>query len=296
MKTFSRLFALLMIVVMIGAIAVGCRNSNENSNSAASSSETTTALSQTSAAKSEKTKAAKVKVKNTKTTAATAKSTTKQSTTAPDKEPEREKIIYLTVDDGPYRYTEDVLKILKKNHVKATFFVTNAYPGYAYCIKKEAKAGHVIGVHTYSHNYSKIYSSTDAYWKDFDKMNSLIEKETGHKTDLFRFPGGSSNLVSRRYKKGIMTKLAKQAEEKGYTYFDWNVISGDAGETTDPDEVYEYITEGVKQHDQSIVLCHDIKPYTVEALDRTIKWCLRNGYRFETLTSSGYNVHHTINN
>ena len=137
------------------------------------------------------------------------------------------KIIYLTFDDGPGMYTKRILDVLEEYNVKATFFVTNQFPKYEYLIKNEYEKGHAIGVHTYSHNYKKIYSSFENYIDDVNKMNEIIKKYTGNFSNILRFPGGSSNTISRKYKKGIMTELTREVSNLGYTYFDWNVASGD---------------------------------------------------------------------
>ena len=205
------------------------------------------------------------------------------------------KIIYLTFDDGPGPYTDKLLSTLDKYNVKATFFVTNAYPGYASCIKKAYNSGHTIGVHTYTHNYNTIYASDTAYWNDFEKMEDVIVAQTGSRTNIFRFPGGSSNTVSN-FNSGIMTKLTSQANTKGYKYFDWNVSSEDAAGATTSTAVYNNIVAGVKSHNQSVVLCHDIKSYTVDAMDDFISWALANGYTFLPITESTPTVHHTVQN
>lgn len=209
---------------------------------------------------------------------------------------EGEKIVFLTFDDGPSIYTSELLKILDRNGVKATFFVTGAYPGCKDNIGAAYRAGHAIGAHTYTHNFSEIYSSDEAFWNDMDRIQNLIEQETGQKTKMIRFAGGSSNTVSRRYNRGIMTRLVSQAAEKGYQYFDWNVSSGDAGETTDSNKVAENIVNGVSRHSVSVVLCHDTKKYTVEGIEKAIKWCLDNGYEFRTLTPDSFAAHHGVNN
>lgn len=206
------------------------------------------------------------------------------------------KVIYLTFDDGPGKYTEDLLATLKKHNVRATFFVTHGFPAYENVIAKEAAAGHTVAVHTYTHDYASIYASTDAYWNDFNRMNDIIEKQTGKRTTLFRFPGGSSNTVSASYSSGIMTKLVKQADEKGYSYFDWNVSSGDAGGTSSPEGVYQNCVSGVSGRDTSVILCHDIKSYTVEAMDDFIEWALKEGYTFLPLSAYSPKAHHGVNN
>jgi peptidoglycan/xylan/chitin deacetylase (PgdA/CDA1 family) len=205
------------------------------------------------------------------------------------------KIIYLTFDDGPGPYTDRLLTILDKYNVKATFFVTGAYPSYSYCIGKAYNAGHSIGVHTYTHNYNQIYASESAYWSDFEKIQNLIASQTGSRTNLVRFPGGSSNMVSK-INPGIMTRLTKSMNSRGYTYFDWNVISGDAGETTCSTGVYNYMVKGVQSHTSSVVLCHDIKSYTVDAMEDFIPWAQSNGYTFLPLTTNSPTAHQTVQN
>ena len=129
--------------------------------------------------------------------------------------PLNSKIIYLTFDDGPGMYTKRILDVLEEYNVKATFFVTNQFPKYEYLIKNEYEMGHVIGVHTYSHNYKKIYSSFENYIDDVNKMNEIIKKYTGNFSNILRFPGGSSNTISRKYKKGIMTELTREVSNLG---------------------------------------------------------------------------------
>lgn len=258
---------------------------------------TTKATTKKSSAKPSATKKSATKKSTTKK-ATTKKATTKRSATkkSTGTVSSGSKVIYLTFDDGPYQYTEKLLGVLEKYDVKATFFVTNAYPGYQDLIGKEYRAGHGVAVHTYSHDYSKVYASDAAYWADFEKMNDIVEKQTGQRSIMFRFPGGSSNAVSRKYSTGIMSRLVKQSREKGLVYYDWNVTSGDAGETTSSEQVYKNIIHGVQQQDRSIVLCHDVKSYTVNAMDKTIAWCLDHGYSFRVLTPNGYTVHHGVNN
>ncbi len=206
------------------------------------------------------------------------------------------KVIYLTFDDGPGPHTNRLLDILDKYNVKATFFVTGAMPGYADCMTREAAAGHAMAVHTYTHDYARIYASTGAFWADQERIQTLLEQKTGSRTRLMRFPGGSSNQVSRNYSRGIMTTLARQTAERGMVYFDWNVASGDAGATTDSGQVYRNIINGVSGKTEAVVLCHDSKGYTVDAMERVIKWGLENGYAFMPLTESSPTAHHPIAN
>lgn len=209
------------------------------------------------------------------------------------------KTIFLTFDDGPGESTGRLLDILDQYNVKATFFTTSMY-GYTDYITQEAQRGHTVCVHTYSHNYASIYQNTDAYWQDYNAQKSVIEQLTGTSNNLFRFPGGSSNTVSANYSSGIMSRLVEQSYEKGLVYFDWNVSSGDAGSITDTNVIIDNIKSGITRNTAagvpSIVLQHDYKSFTVDAVEPVIVWALENGYTFKTLSDTSYYVHHGINN
>ena len=206
------------------------------------------------------------------------------------------KVVYLTFDDGPGAHTQQLLDILDKYNVKVTFFVTSVNSGYENMIAKEAAAGHTVAIHSASHDYKKIYSSVDAYFADLNEMSDIIYAQTGQRAKLIRFPGGSSNTVSLKYCSGIMTTLTKAVTDQGYKYFDWNVSSGDAGGTTSTEEVYQNVVNGMKSHNVSVVLQHDIKGFSVNAVERIIQWGLANGYTFLPLTTSTEDVHHGVNN
>ncbi len=203
------------------------------------------------------------------------------------------KVIYLTFDDGPGYYTEKLLDILDKYNVKATFFVVNT--SYIHLLDDIVDRGHAIAIHAYNHDYGKIYASEDAYFADLTKMRNLIHEHTGVYTNLLRFPGGSSNTVSK-FNPGIMTRLTKAVQNMGYHYFDWNVDSDDAGRATNTDKVVQNVINGCKNRKVSIVLQHDIKGYSVNAVEQIIIWGLENGYTFLPLDESSPTAHHGINN
>ena len=205
------------------------------------------------------------------------------------------KVVYLTFDDGPGPYTAQLLDILDSYNVKATFFVVN-HPSYNYLIAEEARRGHSVAIHSLTHDYGRIYWSESAYLDDLYAMQEIIKEQTGHETSLVRFPGGSSNTVSRSYNLGIMSRLTAKVEELGFVYFDWNVSSMDAGGTTVTSEVVRYVISGLQSHDTSIVLQHDIWGYSVDAVEQIIIWGLENGYTFLPLTTSTPAVHHGLNN
>ena len=207
------------------------------------------------------------------------------------------KTIYLTFDDGPCSYTEQLLAVLEKYNVKATFFVVGNSKAKAEYMKKIVEGGHAIGIHSVTHEYEDIYVSEEAFLKDLYNMQNIIKENTGVTTYLMRFPGGSSNSVSKKYCEGIMTVLTKKVEELGFQYFDWNISSGDAGGgSTTKEQVFNAVIAGVKKYDNSVVLQHDIKKYSVDAVEDIIKWGLENGYTFKALDMDSPTAHHSVRN
>lgn len=204
-----------------------------------------------------------------------------------------ERTIYLTFDDGPCADTGRLLNILRKYNVKATFFVTDS--GYPEMLQRIGEEGHSIGIHTRTHDYSHIYSSPEAFFDELWQMQEVIRKAAGTTTWLLRFPGGSSNTVSC-FNEGIMTTLAKAVEASGFSYFDWNVDSDDAGRARKSETVYQNVIDGIKGKQLSVVLQHDVHPYSVDAVEKIICWGLQNGYVFRALDGTSPGMHHTISN
>lgn len=204
------------------------------------------------------------------------------------------KVIYLTFDDGPSKYTLELLDILDRYNAKATFFVVGS--GNTAYFDDIVNRGHAIAIHTMSHDYKKLYSSTESFFKEVLELQELIYKKTGVKTTLIRFPGGSSNTISRRYCTGIMTELTKAVEAQGFQYFDWHVDSRDASDAKTADKVAQNVINGVKNRKYSVVLQHDIKSYSVKAVEQIIAWGVENGYSFQALNSTSPTAHHHVNN
>ena len=204
-------------------------------------------------------------------------------------------IIYLTFDDGPNEGTTNViLDILKEENVKATFFVTNKGPDYL--IKREYDEGHAVALHTASHDYSYLYKSVNNYYDDLFKVQNRVKKITGQTVKIIRFPGGSSNTISKNYSKGIMSTLTKDVINKGYRYYDWNIDSDDAGSTKTSSGVYNNVIKNLSKNRSNMVLMHDIKNHTKDALRNIIRYGKNNGYTFEKITMSTPMITHRVNN
>lgn len=181
------------------------------------------------------------------------------------------KKVYLTFDDGPSVNTGKILDILDAYGVKGNFFMVGTdNPDLQKMYKRIVDEGHVLCMHSYSHKYNEIYSSVDAFTDDFNRIYSLMYEVTGKKPVYYRFPGGSSNSVSSI----PMKEFVKVLDEHGITYFDWNIVSGDA---TNPmlsaDKIFENSLADLNEYEEAMILFHDLsnKTSTVEALPRIIK-------------------------
>ena len=173
--------------------------------------------------------------------------------------------VYLTFDDGPSIYTNDILDILDSYNVKATFFVvgkeeTNAEEA----LQRIVDEGHTLGMHSYSHKYKELYESMDSFTQDFARIRDYIYQATGEESVCYRFPGGSSNTVSEI----DMHDFIDYLDSQGVEYYDWNVSSGDGGSMKlSTDTLLENCTKDIDTRDTSIILLHDSseKPTTEEA-------------------------------
>ena len=204
-----------------------------------------------------------------------------------------EKWVCLTFDDGPSKTTPAVLDALNAAGVKATFFVvaTGYNEKYLPLIADAAAAGHQIALHSASHEYSGIYQSADAYWQDIELLKERISPYVNTTAlHYLRFPGGSTNTVSRRYGgRGVMAELKQQCAEKGYAYVDWNVCAEDAvGGKPSAGTIYRNVVRETGKQTQCIVLMHDSATTrtTAEALPDIIRWYTDNGYTFLTVAEA----------
>lgn len=184
-------------------------------------------------------------------------------------------LVYLTFDDGPSKYTDEILDILAEYDVKATFF-TIAKEGYDDQYNRIVSEGHTLGMHSYSHKYSSIYASLDCFAEDVTAISSFLTEKTGIRPKFYRFPGGSSNKVSKTPVQDMIHYLSSE----DYVYYDWNVSSEDASSTMrDTNVIVKNVVNGVGNKTTAVVLMHDAasKRTTVEALPIIIETLQKKG-------------------
>lgn len=177
--------------------------------------------------------------------------------------------VYLTFDDGPSTNTDRILDILAQYGVKATFFVVGK-EGYTDQYRRIVEDGHTLAMHSYSHKYNEIYQSVESYRDDLSRLQEFLYDTTGVWCRYCRFPGGSSNQVS----KVDMHDLIAYLDGQDISYFDWNVSSGDASsDYVSPDNIVRNSTSQLQKFQEAIILMHDAseKKSTVEALPELIE-------------------------
>ncbi len=237
----------------------------------------------------------KAQEKEVKTTKAPKKASTAEPTIKPTDDTTTKKV-YLTFDDGPGSQTGKILDILKKNHVKATFFVTGKEDASSKKIyQRIVKEGHTLAMHSYSHIQDVIYDSKEAFEKDLKQINRCLYEATGVHMKFYRFPGGSSTQNTSLPIQNFIDVLKKNH----YLYLDWNVISPDINNANaTKEQVVTGVMQGVDAYDTAVVLMYDVadKPMTVKALPSIIKQIKAKNYELLPVDESMILIQHNNGN
>lgn len=201
--------------------------------------------------------------------------------------------VYLTFDDGPSVYTDEILDILREYDVKATFFVVGKEDDVSKAAyKRIVDEGHTLAIHSYSHKYGEIYNSLDDYAYDLERLESLLYEVTGTQCKYVRFPGGSSNKVS----KVPMSDIIKYIHAQDMEYFDWNISASDAVNTAlAPEAILANVTNGIDKYETDVILLHDTgnRKSTVDALPMIIENIkAREGYELLPIDENTELVQH----
>lgn len=191
------------------------------------------------------------------------------------------KIAYLTFDDGPYHSTDEVLDILDNYKVKATFFTIGLDKDICYddnnyscaeTYKKEVDRGHTIANHTYTHAiWRGLYSSTTSFINDVKRQEKLIEERTGYKTNIVRFPGGSSTAGN------LKNSITNELKNMGYGWVDWTAQDGDGGYVPNTTVAWTNFTNSINENIE-VVLFHDYSKITISILPKAIEYLQENNY------------------
>lgn len=197
------------------------------------------------------------------------------------------KIIYLTFDDGPSRnITAKILKILQDNHIKATFFLVGQYVNYyPELVKKIDAQGEVIGIHSDTHRYRSIYKNNASLLEDVNRLDIKLERILNKRIELYRFPGGSSE-VKQRLGEQNKKALISQLNQEGYRCFDWDASIGDAGKgNRSAAKMLHKVEKELNGKSRVIVLSHDmgLMTKTPTVIAGLIQYCKKEGYSFDTL-------------
>ncbi|MDD7756027.1 MAG: polysaccharide deacetylase [Clostridiales bacterium] len=186
------------------------------------------------------------------------------------------KVVYLTIDDGPSEYTDEIIKILNKNNVKATFFMINgnmqAYPEQ---VKNIVKNGNTAGFHSVSHDIHKLYVSKTSAKEEFDTNQATFKKITGQTSKVIRLPFGSKPYTPRASYNALV--------DSGYKLWDWTLDTEDWRSTSS--QIMENVKKYSSGSDNVVLLMHERKQ-TVEILDEMIKYLKSEGFEILPIKQS----------
>lgn len=203
------------------------------------------------------------------------------------------KMIYLTFDDGPSKYTDEVLDILNEYNIKATFFTVGMsirqHPKQAARI---AADGHALACHTESHDFSKLYNGVEGFVDQINKWRQTVISNVGYDAGAYvmRFPGGTSNSTIGRAGRGAYVNAANNL---GYKVFDWNIglndrwLAGNKKNLPKSEYFWESYIDTLSMYkniEPKIFLIHDTEQESVKLLRRIIDDLISKGYEFGCLT------------
>lgn len=280
--------AAIFALILAASCLAGCGQGKAASSGTQGGSSSTPEVSDRMSGTSSTATATSAAASATASDARSAEERSATSSSANDVKPEGH-VCYLTFDDGPSSHTEQILDILDQYHVHATWFVIGN-TGHLDKVTQIWDRGNQVGLHSYDHEYTSLYASTDSFVSQMDKIGQSVNGYLGFTPTILRFPGGSNNS----YDTGNSEQLKQACRDHGWHYFDWNVSIGDSTPTPSPVEtlVGNIEEESTDKH-SCCVLMHDsdAKPTTLEALPQVIEYYQSQGYTFDVLTADSYGYH-----
>jgi len=195
---------------------------------------------------------------------------------------QEQKVVYLTFDDGPSMLTNQILDLLKREKVHATFFmVGNKMNEYPEAVKRVVQEGNYIGAHSMTHDYQRLYKQGH-FVSEMEQTLSIIHNLTGQKTRLVRAPYGSRPSLS--------LKLRDDSARAGFKIWDWNVDTQDWDKTATTSTIVNTVNRQITKN-KEVILLHE-KQVTVEALPEMIRTLRAKGYAFKAYSP---NEHFPLN-
>lgn len=178
------------------------------------------------------------------------------------------KVAYITIDDGPSKYTEEIINLLNKHNAKATFFMIDRnMKNYPNQVKKIIDNGNTAGFHSVSHDINKLYENDMSAKNEFDINKETFYDITGKESNLVRLPYGSKPYASEKSYETLV--------DASYKVWDWNIDTQDW--KLNSDEILENVKRYSKNKDKLVILIHERKQ-TVEALDSILSYLTKEGY------------------
>ncbi|MEH7153008.1 peptidoglycan-N-acetylglucosamine deacetylase [Bacillus thuringiensis] len=194
------------------------------------------------------------------------------------------KVVYLTFDDGPGKYTAELLNTLKQNDVKATFFlIGNNVKQFPKLVKRERAEGHYVGMHSMTHDFKKLYTNGE-YINEMKEDQSLIANILGESPTLTRPPYGSMP--------GLNESLRNKVVDAGFKVWDWTIDSLDwkynkMSIAAASAQITQNVLAGATGS-REVILMHDIHPQSVAAVPAIIKRLKEKGYEFEAYNEADH--------
>ena len=180
------------------------------------------------------------------------------------------KIAYLTFDDGPNKYTSQILNILKQKQGKATFFVIGGKAShYPQTMKRFIQEGHYIGLHSMSHDVKRLYTGDPSVLiTEMEQARSIVRHIANFDTHLVRVPYGSMPYLKKNYRDALVSAQ--------YKMWDWTIDTYDWKSYHNPSAILERV---MNQSDEQVevILMHD-SSVTVKILPKVIDYLKAKGY------------------
>jgi len=205
----------------------------------------------------------------------------------------QEKTIYLTFDDGPAKsVTKDILEILKKESVPATFFIIGSQiKGQEDLIKTMYNEGHALGLHSMTHSKNSLYSSNDSFLNEMLETQKVINSIVGVKPNILRFPFGCNNNC---YK--ISQSMVDLLHKNNLRIYDWNTDSGDGAHPNANPSVFVKNSKSNKDCVILLMHCAYMSKNSVKALPDIIEYYKNNGYEFKLIDENTPEEFHFVRN